>query len=266
MKLKEWQKILLIIVASFVVVGVFYLSMLSTVTEGAPPVARNSFLELTIAGEIPERTIDDPLRKAVGDIPNLSVKKILQTLHKAKIDDKIVGIILRPLAVGTGWAKTEEIRNALLDFKSTGKPIYAYLEMATKKEYYLASVADSIMGISTGILLINGFLSEPIFLKETLSKIGVEADFIAHGKYKNAPDMFTREDISDAQREVTNSILDQFYGNYVSSLASARSLDEARIREIIDQSFYSLEAARQLNLLDSLMYYHDFKEYIKKKR
>jgi protease-4 len=264
MKLKEWQKIVLIIVVSFIF-AYFVLRFFSRgLSEGPPPITSNSYLELVIAGELPERTAEDPFLEAIDEVEITSIQNILQAIRKAKIDPKIKGIVLRPFAIGAGWAKTEEIRNALLNFKASGKPLYAYLDVAGNKEYYIASTADSLVALSTGLLFINGFASEPVFIKEMLDKLGIEADFIAHGEYKNAPDMFTRENISEAQREVINSILDQYYANFVSSLAKSRGLEAAEVRQHIDRGLYSLEQAWKLGYVDTLMYYNEFKDHLER--
>lgn len=263
MRFKERTKIMLLILGCFVVAGVFYWMLFAILSEEPAPLSRNSVLELTLSGEIPERAAEDPLREALGTAPVLSLQDVLQVIRKAARDEKIVGILLRPEGMLTGWAKVREIRQALEQFKETGKPIYAFLEMAGNKEYYLATVADTIVGISTGILFVNGFLSEPVFLKNTLAKIGIEADFVAHGKYKNAPDMVTRERMSDAQREVINAILDQYYEDLVTTLTDARHLEASTVRAHIDRGLLDMKKAREAGLVDTLMYYHDLKEYLK---
>jgi protease-4 len=264
MKLKEWQKITLLIVIIFAAVGFFMYFIVRSFPDEAPPISRDSFLELTIGGEIPERTVDDPIGELLGE-PIMSVESILHVIRKAKIDERIKGIILQPIFASMGLAKIDEIRNALIDFKTTGKPVYAFIEFAGDKEYLLASVADSIFGVSKGILLANGFVSSPMFLKGTLGKLGIEFESVAIGKYKNAPDMFTREDMSDAQREVINSLLDDIYSRYISTLAQARGISEPQMSKLIDQGFFTLDKAKEAGLLDSLMYYNQFKELLKNK-
>jgi protease-4 len=264
MKLKEWQKITLLIVVIFAAVGLFMYLVLSSVPEEAPPISQDSFLELTISGEIPERAPDDPVGEIFG-APSNSLQTITHAIHKAKIDEKIKGIVLRPELTDMGFAKTDEIRSALDDFKSSGKPVYAFIEFAGDKEYYLASAADSIFGVPTGILLANGFLSSPVFLKGTLDKLGIEFESVAIGRYKNAPDMFTRDRMSDAQREVINSLLDDLYQRYISELAEARRMGESQVSQLIDQGFFTLEKAKEAGLVDSLMYYNEFKEFLKTK-
>lgn len=264
MKLREWQKITLLILGVFAAVALFLIFIISSIPEEAPPLSRDSFLELTISGEIPERTVDDPLEELLG-APSNSIQTMIHVIRKAKIDDKIRGIILQPELSDLGFGKTEEIRDALEDFKASGKPVYAFIEFASDKEYYLASVADSIFGVSTGILVANGLVSQPVFLKNTLAKLGIEFEAVAIGKYKNAPDMFTREEMSDAEREVINSILDDIYPRYISNLAAARRMDESRMYELIDQGFFTLDKAKEAGLVDTLIYYSEFKEFLKQK-
>ncbi|MGH1364611.1 MAG: signal peptide peptidase SppA [Calditrichia bacterium] len=263
MFLKEWHKILLLLLLCFLVAGVFYGSLFSGFSSESPPLSRDSFLELTISGPVAERSIDDPFAETLGSAQPLSLQDMLQALRKAKMDDRIKGVLLRPAALSMGWGKVQELRNALLDFKESEKPIYAYVEAVANKDYYLASVADTIAGIRTGFMFVNGFLSQPSFLKETLSKVGVEADFVAHGKYKNAPDGYTRESMSDAQREVTNAILDEFYGTFVSTLSESRNISESKVKSLVDKGFFSVEEALKQGLVDTAMYYEEVKGLLK---
>jgi len=196
--MKGWMKITLLIVAIFIAVGSFYYIMFSSFFKGAPAVARESYLVLNIYGDIPERESISPFAKIFAE-ESPSINGLLQCIRKAKVDPKIIGIILRPFPSGTGWAKLDELRQALLDFKESGKTIYVYLEVAGNREYYISLVGDMIFGSPTGNLFVNGLLAEAYFFKNTLNKMGVQADFIAHGKYKNAPDILTRDKMSDAQ-------------------------------------------------------------------
>lgn len=263
MFLKEWQKIVLLIFGSFVFAGLILRIFFGSFTAAPPPVMENSYLELVVGGDIPERSAEDPLLETIGESAILSVEQLLQAIRKARIDDNITGMILRPFPNTMGWGKTGEIRNALLAFRAAGKPIYAYLDAAGDKEYYLASAADSIIGPATGILLVNGFASEALFFKGTLDKLGIEADFVAHGKYKNAPDTYTRKEMSDAQREVINALLDQFYATLLDTIGATRSLDRGSVQDYVDRGFTSVAAARQAGLIDTLMYYYEMKDFLK---
>ena len=262
--MKGWIKITLLIVLIFIAVGSFYYLTFSSFIKGAPAIGRESYLQLDIYGEIPERESVSPFAKLFG-AESPSMEGLLQCIRKAKIDPKIVGIILRPFPGGIGWAKLDELRQALLDFKESGKPVYVYLEVAGNREYYLSLTGDMIFGSPTGNLFINGLLAEAYFFRNTLDKIGVQADFIAHGKYKNAPDIFTRDKMSDAQREVVNALLNDYHSRYQSSIASARQLSGSKVASLLNQGLFTLEEAYQEHLIDTLLYYNEFKDYLKAK-
>lgn len=260
--MKNWMKITLLILVIFICVGTFYYLLVSSFIETTPPISRESYLELNIYGEIAERSAEDPLSKIfIGEPP--SIEGLLNCIRKAKVDPKIIGMVIRPLGSDIGWAKIEELRTALFDFKSTGKPIYVYLEMSGNRDYYLSLVGNKIFGSPTGVLMINGFLGRGYFLKGLFDKIGVEADFIAHGKYKNAPDIFTRRNMSPAQREVINSILDDYYARYVQAIADQRSLQKDDVKNLIDKGIFTIKDAYHENLVDTILYYNQFKDYLK---
>ena len=261
--MKSWMKITLLVLAILISVGVFYYLLLSSFMESAPPISRDSYLELNIYGEIPERSYSDPFSRIFTSEPP-SMEGLLDCINKATIDPKIKGIVLRPLGSSIGWGKIEELRDALFQFQKTGKPVYVYLEMAGNRDYYLSLTGDMIFGSPTGMLMINGLLGGSYFIKGTFDKIGVEADFIAHGKYKNAPDIFTRSDMSPAQREVINSILDDYFGRYVKSIGEERDLDQETVRKLINRGMYTISDAVEKGLADTVMYFNEFKDYLKK--
>ena len=261
--MKSWMKITLLVLAILISVGVFYYLLLSSFMESAPPISRDSYLELNIYGEIPERSYSDPFSRIFTSEPP-SMEGLLDCINKATIDPKIKGIVLRPLGSSIGWGKIEELRDALFQFQETGKPVYVYLEMAGNRDYYLSLTGDMIFGSPTGMLMINGLLGGSYFIKGTFDKIGVEADFIAHGKYKNAPDIFTRSDMSPAQREVINSILDDYFGRYVKSIGEERDLDQETVRKLINRGMYTISDAVEKGLADTVMYFNEFKDYLKK--
>ncbi len=261
--MKSSQKITLLVVAIFIAVGAFYYILFSGLFQETPPVSGHSYLELNIVGDIKDRSEDDPVSKMLfGEMP--SMEGLLANIRKAAIDQNIDGIILRPFISSIGWAQAEELRDALKNFRASGKKVYVYLEMAGNKEYYLAAAGDMIFGPPEGILLIDGITASTYFLKGSLDKLGIDAQVVAYGKYKNAPDMFTRKNMSDAQKEVTNSILDDYYGRYIKEISADRGISENDLRDAVDYGLYSLRDAYAKKLVDTLLYYNDFKDYLKK--
>ncbi len=263
MRLNEGQRIALIVVVIFGLVGLIFFWMLNAVfQEKAPPLARNAVLTITLSGEMPERIPRDPLAEALGE-KKMSLQDLFQVLRKAQKDPHIKALLLRPRFPLVGLGKLQEIRQAILRFKTSGKPVYAYLENAGKWDYYLATTADTIAGVGSGFMVLNGLLSQAVFLKGTLHSLGIEADFVAYGKYKNAPDMFTRDHMSPAQREVTNSLLDDIYPRFLETIARDRNLPVTRVQQLVDSGFFTFEKARSAGLIDTVMSYHHLREFLK---
>ncbi|HQV31444.1 MAG TPA: signal peptide peptidase SppA [Calditrichia bacterium] len=263
--MREWVKIAALLLLSLILALVFYGFMFRDVESDYEPIGDPAFLKLTIAGEVVEHHQDDVLLSYFENTPILDLRNILQSIRRAAVDDRIKGIYLRPMAALMGWGKIAEIRNALLEFKTSGKPIYAFLDAASSREYYLAAVADTVVGVGSGVLFLGGYLSQPTFYKDLLDKVGIEADFVAHGEYKTAPNTYTRSSMSEEQREVINAILDQFYQNLVANLSESRGLPQAKIRELIDRGLFSLAAAREKALIDTLMYEAEFSAHLEKR-
>lgn len=260
--MKSWMKITLLILVIFICVGAFYYLTFSRLIESSPPVMKDSYLQLDIFGEIPEKEKSDPLTKIfAGDIPTL--EGIQQCIRKAKEDASIKGIIIRPISLSCGWAKLDEMKQTLKSFKESGKPIYAYLEMGTNKEYYLSLESQMIFGPPANILIVNGLVARGYYLKGTLDKIGIEADFLAVGKYKSAPNLLTRDDMPPEDREVTTAILDDYYVRYLEAISTSRNLDMNTVKKLTDYGIYYLKNAYENHLIDTLMFYNEFQDYLK---
>lgn len=230
---------------------------------GKPRVADNSVLVLKLAGDLPDYAPEDSLAKLLGGEPKTSFAGTLTQLRKAKIDARVGGVLLDINFPGIGWGKADELRDAIAEFKTSGKPVYAYMEMGSNKEYYVATAADKIFLPPTGDLFINGFAAQAQFYKGSLDKLGVEWEDVHVGKYKSANESFTRKDHSPESREVVNAILDDYYARVTNAIAEARKKSPEDVRAIIDNAPYNAIAAQQQNLIDGAKYrdevYGDFK-------
>ncbi|HKP73561.1 MAG TPA: signal peptide peptidase SppA, partial [Pyrinomonadaceae bacterium] len=164
-----------------------------------------------------------------------------------------------------GWAKTDEIRDTIADFRSSGKPVYAYMEFGTNKEYYLATACDRIYVAPIGDLFIVGLAADVMSLRGSLDKLGVEPDFYQIGKYKTAPEQYTRKEMSEANHEVLNAILDEFFARYVSTIATARKKSEADVRTLIDNAPLGSSEAKQAGLIDDAKYRDEVEDELKKR-
>jgi len=232
--------------------------LLAAFGQRAPNIRENSVLVLRVAGPLPDYVADDPLRKFFGG-PEESLTNLVLQFRKAKIDKRIKVVVLDINMSGAGWAKAEEIRDAIADFRSSGKEVYAYMELGMNKEYYIASACNHIYLSPPGELFINGLAADVMFFRGTLDKLGVYPDIYQIGKYKSVGDMFTRKDMSDAHREYINSLVDDLFNRYVEAIAKARG------KTIIDNSPYGSVKAKEAGLIDSASYRDELDKEIKSK-
>ena len=222
---------------------------------GAPAVANNSVLVLSISGELPDYVAEEPLAKAFGISQPQSFTSLLTQIRKAKVDPRIGAVMLEINFPGIGWAKADELRDAIKDLKSSGKPVYAYMEIGMNKEYYIATAADKIFLPPSGDIYINGLAAEAMFYKGSLDKLGVEVDAIQIGpKYKSAPDQYTKTAMGDGQREVINSLLDEFFGRFTNAIAESRKKSVEDVKALVDGAPYNAKNAKELGLIDDAFY------------
>jgi protease IV len=231
--------------------------------RGEPTIHDNSVLTLRVVGELPDYTPDDPFKKFFGG-PDQSLSGLVMQFKKAKVDKRIKGILLDVNMSGVGWGKAEEIRDAITDFRSSGKPVYAYLEFGLNKEYYIATACDKIIVPPPGELFINGLAADVMFFRGSLDKLGIYPDIYQIGKYKSAGDMFTQKQMTDAHREYINSMLDDLYNRYIDAIAQARHKTPDEVRTLIDNAPYNGAKAKEAGLIDDVLYKDDVEKQFKK--
>jgi len=203
--------------------------------KSEPSIRDNSVLTLRVAGSLPDYSPDDPFKKYFGG-PDQSLTGLVTQFKKAKVDKRIKAIILDVNLSGVGWGKSEELRDAITDFRSSGKPVYAYIEFGLNKEYYIATACDKIIVPPPGELFINGLAADVMFFRGSLDKLGIYPDIFQIGKYKSAGDMFTQKEMTEAHREYINSMLDDLYGRYVNTIAQARHKTPDEVKALIDNA------------------------------
>ena len=175
-------------------------------------------------------------------------------LQRAKKDKTVDGIVLKLGVGGYSMGKVQEMRDAILDFRASGKKVLCYMELVGNRGYYLASACDSILLNPAGYLSLTGFRSEVTFYRGVLDKLGIEAELYNMGKYKSASEMFTREGMSDPARESLNSLLDDLSGQMVSGIAEGRDMSSDEVWERIDGGPYTAKEAADAGLVDDLIY------------
>jgi protease-4 len=219
-----------------------------------PSVPANSVLVMKVTGEMPDYSPQDPTAELIGVVQPQSLLSFISSMKYARSDSRIGAILLDIDFPGIGWGKADEIREAIADFKSSGKPIYAFMEIGSNKEYYIASACDKIYLPPSGDLYINGLAANVMFYKGTLDKIGVEMDTVQIGKYKSAAEQYTRKDMSDGQREVTNAILDDYSNRIAAAIADGRKKSPEDVKAIIDNAPYDAVKAQSQGLIDGAIY------------
>jgi len=231
----------------------------SAASDQEVEIANNSVLKIELDQPIVERAKEDPF----GTLPlpgantgTIGLLGLKEAILEAKANDNIKGIYLDAGFTLAGFATLEEIRNALLDFKESGKFIVAYSEIMTEKAYYLASVADQIYIHPQGDLEFNGFAVTTTFVKETLEKIGVEPQVFKVGDFKSAVEPFTRNSMSDSSRLQTQAYLENIYGVYLEGVSESLGKPVSEIRALADSMKARTPAlAKSYGLITDTAYY-----------
>ena len=211
-------------------------------------------LVLHLEGDLPEQApVELPLPFLEQRQP-MTMLETWQLLRRAAADSRVKAIVVEPRGLEVGWAKMQELHDDIVAFKKSGKPVYAFLRGASARDYYVASAADRIYMTEEDELDLKGLAGQLLFVKGTLDKIGVDMQFEHVGKYKDAPDMFTRTSPTPETLEVENGILDQYYGNLVDTIAQSRKKQAQDIRALIDNGPFLGGEAKAGGLVDELLY------------
>ncbi|OYW13343.1 MAG: hypothetical protein B7X34_00415 [Acidobacteriia bacterium 12-62-4] len=206
-----------------------------------PTVAKDATLVLRLEGEIPEKAPLDMGIPFLQEAPPATVIDIWQSLQRAAVDPKIKAVVLMPRNMAVGWAKLQELRGDLLEFKKSGKPLLVFLRAPRTPEYYLATAADKIYLVPEDMLDMKGVRAEVTYFKGALDKIGAKMEAEHAGKYKDALDTYTRTGMTPETREVLNSVLDGLYGHLVETISGARKMSVEEAKAAIDQGPFLAE-------------------------
>jgi protease-4 len=242
---------------------VFFISLVNT--EETVTVDKNSVLELQMKFPVKDYTgnnegdpFDVLFEKAQG------LDEILHAIKVAKEDDDIKGISINNNYMAAGISSTQAIRNALSDFKESGKFIYAFGDYYLQKDYYLASVADSIFLNPVGGMDFKGLSAEVLYFKDLQDKTGVKMEVIRHGKYKSAVEPFLSNEMSEANRIQISELINSIWNSIVSEISSDRGISEQDINIIADTlGGRKPEYAKASGLLDDIIYHDEYEKRLK---
>ena len=252
------------VILLFVIIGIIVAASSEKTVEVEP----DSVLQISLNYPITERTPDNPLSGlsflGIDGDKTIGLNDILANIKKAKTDGNIKGIFLDESYMIAGQATTEEIRNALIDFKKSGKFVIAYSEVYSQSFYYLASVADKVYMNPKGIFEFHGFSSEITFLKGALDKLGIDVQIIKVGTYKSAVEPFFLTKMSDANRLQVNSYLGSLYDHFLTQISVSRNINKDSLFNYANELKIRFpEDALKYKLVDGLKYKDEILDELK---
>ena len=254
----------------FIVMGVIgMMSIIGMIASGnaAQNVEKNSVFVLNLSGTISEQGSENPLSMFTGDNSlNSGLNDILSSIKKAKANDDIKGIYIEAGALMTNYATLQEIRNALADFRKSGKWIVAYGDFYTQGAYYVASVANKVYINPKGIVDWHGIGAQTMFYKDFMAKFGVKWEVVKVGTFKSATETFTEEKMSAANRLQTKTFIDGTWRNVCDAVSKSRGISVDSLNSYAD-SYLALQATETLvkaKMVDGMMYGDQVKDAVKK--
>ena len=257
-----------IIIASVLlsIISIVSLASIAASSQTEVNIKENSVLKLKFNGTLTERSSDNPFTTLLSeDFTTQGLDDILASIKKAKESDKIKGIYIENDYLNASFASLEEIRNALSDFKKSGKFIISYADNYSQGLYYLSSIADKIILNPQGTVEWKGLASAPIFYKTLLEKLGIEMQIFKVGAYKSAVEPYTSTQISQANEEQITSFLNSIWKKILGDVSMSRNIPINALNQYADQAIM-LDSARRFvetKLVDTLLYKNEAEEYLR---
>ncbi len=256
------------LVIIFLILFGMIVSMITFSSKQEVVLEENTLLTIQLDQQIFDRKPGNPFEgfdfQGMKAAKNFGLDDILKNISKAKEDPKIKGILLDLSEVSAGTSQVEEIRNALLNFKESGKFVVSYADNLSQKAYYLASAANEIYLQPEGAVDFKGIMVDVAFYKNTLEKLGVEAQIIRHGKFKSAVEPFMLDKMSPENREQIQQFVGTIWNNLVAAISKSRNIPESRVNEIADSLLTTTaNGALKCRFVDKLMYRDELVDNLK---
>ncbi|MDP4276264.1 MAG: signal peptide peptidase SppA [Bacteroidota bacterium] len=274
--MKQFLKITLATVVGLLFTGLlcfiilFSIASASLSSDKQYDLKESSVLKLTLDGTISEQSVENPFNLNIPGAPvstktdHQGLDDILAAIRKAKTEDKIKGIYLEAGNLNAGFATVEEIRDALADFKKSGKYVIAYGDTYDQREYFLCSVADKVFINPEGMLNFCGLAATPVFYSEALKKIGIQVEVFRVGTFKSAVEPFINTKMSPANRLQTTDYLNGIWGHLLDKISASRNITVERLNQLADQNqlFQPTKELLTNNLVDSILYESQVKDFL----
>jgi len=237
---------------------------------GAAASSASKTSEGPVGAKVLSLDLRQPIRDHGGDVTlfggkQTSIVNVVRALDKAKTDNDVKGLFIRARSWGMTPASAEELRSALIDFKNSGKFVIAHsqgFEGTSVLGYYAVSAADEIWQQATSGFAAAGLASETPFYGGVAEHFDANADFVQFHEYKNAANIYTQDDYTDAHREATTSMLTSLYNTAVTQIAKDRGLDASKVKDLLESAPHTAEAAHEAGLIDKLGYLQEVRKYI----
>jgi len=265
--MKSFLKYTLATIAGILVLNflgfIIFFMIIGIATSGEEvSVDDNSILVASFKAPVTDRANNNPFSQFTSgsfDIEGaMGLDEILENIEKAKTDEEISGIFLKLSTLPASMASVKEIRDALVDFKESGKFILAHAEFYSQKSYYLASVADSIYLTPTGELDFKGLSANVLFFKRALDKYGVDVQVVRHGTFKSAVEPFLSDEMSDANREQLDAMISTIWEHMITEISAARGISVDDLNSFADDLSVTLDhQALEKGMVDGLKYYDE---------
>jgi protease-4 len=218
-----------------------------------------NYIEIDLRGRIGEARSRFSI---FGGGPRYTLRSLLDRIEYAQSSPEIKAIVLRCGDMSANFAIYDELRQALIDFRQSGKKVIAYLENPGNGAYYLATASDYIALTPNGYIGLVGLKSEMLFLKGTLEKLGIEAKYVRVGKYKSAVEPLSQDRYTEPSREAVNALLDDIFETMVNGIASGRGFTQSEVKDLIDNGPYIPSEAVRENLIDTLAYWDEIPDIV----
>lgn len=260
---------LIVFVIGGMILCLLFLGALIAMGQKKPVgVEENSYLVFDMGANIvdtPDQNdgLDDFMEAFGGESrQRLQLRAVTRSLRAAATDSSIKGIyltgVLNPMGYGSGYAALKEVREALEEFRKSGKPVTAFLSYADTKDFYLASAASEVVLDPYGAIVLPGLVSQPMFFAGAFEKFGVGVQVTRVGKYKSAVEPFTRKDMSPENREQIQKLIDDLWRDLVTTIESARQLPAGELQHLVDaKGFVRSDAALKAKLVDRVAYFDE---------
>ena len=261
------------------IVGLFAFGLIMTIlgficiigmiasSNSKPTLKDNAVMVLKLQGQIEDRSEDNWLGELTGEqFNNLGMNKILSSIRKAKDEEKVKGIYLETGILESDYATLQEIRNALADFKKSGKWIIAYGDALSQGGYYLASVANKVYVNPEGNVDWHGIASQPQYIKDVAAKFGVHFTVVKVGKYKSYTETYTEDKMSDANREQVSRYIGGLWQQMLADVSKSRNISKDSLNRYADglMVFDDAQLLKSRKMVDGFCYYDEIRDVVKK--